>query len=123
MKVVKSSNFVGEEKLDISKYIPDVNRDLSNIVLALTGRIRFGRGQDGDRGENISGQFQVYTSNGAANTEDTIAHGIGSVPVGYIVIKQDKASNVYLGTTAWTSSNIYLRQSGTSVATTLFLLK
>lgn len=101
----------------------NVDTDLNSLFLAMQGRIRFGDGGDGDRGENIHGQFQVYTSNGSANTEDTIAHTLGSVPIGYIVLKQDKASNVYLGSTAWTSSNIYLKQTGTSVSTTIFLLK
>lgn len=128
MKVVKTSKFVESNVLkDEVEIERDRNRsidtDIGNIVLALQGRVRFGTGADGDRGENIAGEFQVYTSNGSANTEDTIAHTLGSTPIGYIVLKQDKASNVYEGGTAWTSTNIYLKQTGTSVATTLFLIK
>lgn len=100
-----------------------IDTDLINLFLFSQGRVRFGGGGDGDRGENISGEFQVYTSNALANTEDTITHGLGSVPIGYIVIKQDKGSNVYDSGTAWTTSSVFLKQTGTSVTTTLFLLK
>jgi hypothetical protein len=125
LKVTKISNYSGgidnPKKLDA--IIKDSNKDILNIVSVLNGRVRFGVGGDGDRGENIAGEFQVYTSNGSADTEDVVAHGLGSVPVGYIVIKQDKGSIVYDSGTSWTSTNIYLKQTGTSVATSLFLLK
>jgi hypothetical protein len=120
MKLAKTSPSYKSEPNDP---LSAIDTDLINLFLLSQGRVRFGGGGDGDRGENISGEFQVYTSNASANTEDTVAHGLGSVPIGYIVIKQDKASNVYEGGTAWTSSSIYLKQSGTSVATTVFLLK
>jgi len=125
MKITKISNYGGsiKDEKKVEALIKDFNSDLLRIVLCLNGRVRFGTGEDGTVGENIQGEFQVYTSNGSANTEDTIAHTLGSVPIGYIVLKQDKASSVYTGTTAWSDSNIYLRQTGTSVTTTLFLLK
>ncbi len=120
MKLAKTSpNYKSEPNDPLSA----IDNDLTNLFLLSQGRVRFGTGSDGDRGENISGEFQVYTSNGSADTEDTIAHGIGAVPIGYIVLNQDKGSNVYDSGTAWTSTNIYLKQTGTSVVTTLFLLK
>lgn len=123
MRINKLSNYVGFKHSKQDDYISDVNKDISTLFLFTKGRTRFGDAVNNQNGENIAGEFIIYTSNGSANTEDTIPHTIGSVPVGYIVLKQDKASNVYLGTTTWTSSSIYLKQSGTTVATTLFLLK
>jgi hypothetical protein len=120
MKVAKTSpNYKSEPNDPLSA----IDNDLTNLFLLTQGRVRFGGGGDGDRGENISGAFQVYTSNGSADTEDAITHGVGAVPIGYIVVKQDKGSIVYDSGTAWTSTTIYLKQTGTSVATTLFLLK
>ena len=123
MKVVKSSNFVGEERLDVGKHIIDVNRDLANIILALTGRVRFGRGTDGDRGENIHGEFQQIVTNATPDTEDATAHTLGSVPVGFLVLHTNKAGVIYKGTTTWTATNIYLRSNVASVTALLFLLK
>lgn len=124
MKVVKQSNRHNSNLVSSADEYKDLlDKDVEALTLALQGRLRFGGGGDGDRGENISGEFQVYTSNAVADTEDTIAHTLGSVPIGYIVIKQNKASSVYEGGTSWTSTNIYLKQSNTSVTTTIFLLK
>ncbi len=121
MKFAKKSNLETTENKE--QYRRNLDDDVKQLAILTHGRVRFGTGVDGARGENISGIFQVYTSNGSADTEDTIAHGLNSVPIGYIVLKQDKASNVYEGGTAWDADSIFLKQTGTSVTTTLFLLK
>ncbi len=124
MKLAKTSSTSKMKENPQEKDPEDhIQTDLANLFLWSNGRVRFGSGVDGERGENMAGEFQVYTSNGSADTEDTVAHGLGAVPIGYIVIKQDKGSIVYDSGTAWTSTNIYLKQTGTSVATSLFLLK
>lgn len=56
------------------------------------------------------------TTNGTANTEDAFAHTGGRIPRGFIVITQDKAGSVYAGTTANTTSAIYLKGSVVSIA-------
>lgn len=129
MRTVKTSNYIGlkdnNEELDVGRIEPlvrDFNNDLLTLFTAMQRRVSFGDGTTGNS-ENIDGEFVTYTSNAVADTEDTVAHTLGSVPIGYIVVKQDKGSNVYEGGTAWTSTNLYLKQTGTSVATTLFLLK
>lgn len=129
MRAVKTSNYVGlkdkkgEIELDkVEPLIKDISNDLLTLFTVLQRRVRFGNGT-ANNSENIDGEFILYTSNGVADTEDTIAHTLGSVPIGYLIMKQDKAGSVYEGGTAWTSTNLYLKQTGTSVATTLFLLK
>lgn len=104
----------------------NVDTDLNSLFLAMQGRLRFGDGGDGDRGENISGQFQSFTSHATANTEFSVSHTLGSVPVGYLILGRDKTGNLYQlsGTgTAWTSSTIYLKCSVSSVTFLVFLLK
>lgn len=99
---------------------------IDKLYYAMQGRISFGVGTDGENGQNVSGQFQQYTSNGVANTEDTIAHTVGSIPIGFLVLWQDKAGSFYQGPTtgtAWTDSNIYLKCSVASVTALLFLIK
>ena len=77
---------------------------------------RDGAIQNYDKAGNLSAKHVVFTSNGVANTEDTIPHKLGRVPVGYVVVKQDKAGIVYDGGTDFTTTNIYLKSSVASVA-------
>ncbi len=103
-----------------------VDTDLKNLFLWSQGRVRFGDGSDNSNGENIEGQFQVFTSSATPDAENTIAHTLGSVPIGYIVIGQDKAGSLYQKNdtgTAWTSSALYLKCDVASVDFTIFLLK
>jgi hypothetical protein len=99
---------------------------MDNLFRCLNGRVRFGRGTDGDRGENIQGEFQQFTTSATPDAENTIAHGIGAIPVGYIILWQDKAGSLYQGPstgTAWTSSNIYLKCTVASVTFKVFLIQ
>lgn len=122
MLLVKQSHYNQQDK-DISNYINTADSDLNNIFNALKGRIRFGDGNNGSRGENISGNFAVFTSDGSANNEFEVKHNLGAIPVGFLVIKQNKAGSLYSGTTVWTSTSIFLKCSVASVAYSLFLLK
>lgn len=123
MKVVNTLKLDAKQPLE--GQIPELQKNLDNLFRALNGRIRFGRGTDGDRGENIQGEFQQFTTS-TADTEVTLAHTIGAIPKGYIVLWQDKAGSLYQGPstgTAWTSSNVYLKSSGTSVTYLIFLIQ
>lgn len=120
MKIVKT--FTYNENQNVESNVRRLEQDTTQLFEALKGRIRFGTGVDGDRSENLAGEFQVVTSS-TANTEFAVAHGLGAVPIGYIVIKQNVAGSVYDSGTTWTDENIYLKCSGASCTMTLFLLK
>ena len=122
MKLVKTSN-LSSRKNETNQYEKNLDSDIASLFTALKGRVRFGSTTDGYRGENISGEFQVFTSNATPDTEDEVAHTIGAIPVGYIVLKQDKAGSLYLGSTSWSSSSVYFKCDVASVAFTIFLLK
>lgn len=67
--------------------------------------------------DNLDCQILTYTSNGVANTEDTVAHTLKRVPTGFIVVNLDKSASIYSGGTAWTSTAVYLKSSAaTTVA-------
>jgi len=128
MLLVKSLNY------SASKYSEDnhdsdvimIDTDLTNIFNALQGRIRFGQGTSGSTGENIFGEWLTITTNAIANTETTFTHTCGTIPVGYLIVWQDKAGSIYQGPTtgtAWTSNQISLKCSVASVQAKLFLLK
>lgn len=126
MKLGKQSAFINtnfSEQKKVKDHLYNIDRDLANIFLALQGRVRFGDGSDASDGENVHGEFQVISDSGSADTEITLAHGLGSTPVGFLVINIDKGGVVYDSGTAWTSSNMYLKCSAANAAITLFLLK
>ena len=117
------ANINQDELQQCKVQLRDVDSDLEQLFLFSNGRVRFGDGADKARGENISGEFHTYTTNGTPDTEDTIAHTLGSIPVGYIVISQNKAASLYRGSSAWDNTKIYLKCNVASVAVKIFLLK
>lgn len=130
MIINKTCNYTGMEgfsdemaKDKLEKYVRDQDHDLKLLFSALKARLRFGAGTDGAKGENIAGEFQTFTTSATPDAENTIAHLVGAVPVGYIITSQNKAGSLYLGGSAWTSSNVYLKCNVASVTFTIFLLK
>lgn len=71
--------------------------------------------------DNVNCRTISYTSNGSANTEDGITHTLGKVPTGYIVVSQNKAGVVYNGSSTWTTTTIYLKNSVATVAVTIII--
>ena len=127
MIVAKSLNYSGSRYVkDENSDIIQVDADLVTLFTCLKGRVRFGAGTTGNNGENIDGQWLTITTNGVANTESSFTHSMGSVPIGYIVVWQDKAGSLYQGPatgTAWTTTTISLKCSVATVQFKLFLLQ
>jgi len=106
--------------------IKEIDKDLITLFNCLQGRVRFGPGTSGNRGENIAGQFLTITTNSTPDTETGFTHGLGSIPIGYLVLGQNKTGFLYQldGTgTKWNSNTIYLKCSVASVTFNLFLLQ
>lgn len=120
MRVVKTFSY--NDQLDIKTNALKIEQDINRIIECLKGRVRFGTGTDGDRGENIAGEFQVIADTGSANTQFSVTHTLGAVPVGYIILKNSKSGVIYDGTDAWTSTTIYLKCSAANAAITIFLI-
>ncbi len=54
----------------------------------------------------------VDTSSQAGGAEFSVEHGLGTIPIGYIVISQDAAGSVYKSDgTIWDTNRIYLKTS------------
>jgi len=100
------------------------NTQLRAIYMATTNlslTIRDTAIQNNDKAGNLQAVYVTFTSNGVANTEDTVPHVLGFVPKGYIAVKQDKAAILYDGTTAFTTTNLYLRSSVATVVWTVLV--
>jgi hypothetical protein len=124
VRINKRSNLV-KGKQNQESYLKDIDADVKNLFFLSKGRVRFGDGNVGET-ENISGQFVDLTSHASANTEFAVAHTLGSIPVGFIVLYQDKAGSLYQAPTtgtSWTSTNIYLKSDVSSLSAKIFLLQ
>jgi hypothetical protein len=66
-------------------------------------------GEVGKKSGNFKGQTIEHTFTGA--TEEVIEHKLNRVPQGYIMTQKNANTTVYNGTTAWTSTNLYLVSS------------
>ena len=58
----------------------------------------------------------------AADTEITVTHGLNRVPLAAFVIDLSANSRVYKGTTAWTTTSIFLRASAASTLATVLVI-
>ena len=105
---------------DVSKEVKDwISKFVTKARRSVDGHLGFGDGSDPD---NMFGVWKTYTSNATPNTEDAITHGVGLVPVGYLVFVQDKAASFYKSGTAWTTNQIFLKCSVASVTVTIFIV-
>ena len=121
-----ANTLVLNEKRPQQEQIRDLQTQIDKLFICLQGRVSFGTGVDGVDGQNIAGQFQQFTTSGTPDAENTIGHTVGSIPLGYIILWQDKAGSLYQGPstgTAWTSTNLYLKCSVASVTFLIFIAK
>jgi hypothetical protein len=104
-KVQASSDLSTIKPEELQKY---TTLALNDIVQTVNGKLEFG--------PNISGRMVVVQFT-AANTDTTMAHGLGKTPSGYLVIGLSASMIVYNGTVANTSTNVILRSSAIGTAT------
>jgi hypothetical protein len=93
-------------EIDVLKTLQDF---FNRIVAILNRGITFT--------DNVDCVLITTTTSATPDAENTIAHTLGKIPSGYIVYSQNKAASLYLGTTSWTSTNIYLKSN---IATVIF---
>ena len=71
--------------------------------------------------DNWNGQAVTFTSHVTPDTEDSVAHSLGRVPTGFLILNRDKAGIVYQSGTAWTTSAIFVKTSVASMTTTILV--
>lgn len=59
--------------------------------------------------DNLDGSIITISDTGAANSENTLAHNLKRVPIGFLMINTDRGTTVYDSGTAWTTTNIYIK--------------
>lgn len=121
-----ANTLVLNERRPAQEQIRILQLQIDKLYHLLQGRVSFGTGVDGVSGQNIDGEWQSFTVSAGANVEFNIAHTIGSIPLGYIVVSQSAAGQLYqqAGTgTAWTATQISLKSTVDAVSYLIFLVK
>lgn len=82
---------------------------LRGIISKFNTGLSFGSGSSGHKAGNFDAQYiDVYTP--AADTEFLVPHGLNRKPIGYEVVRRDKACVVYDSSGgSWSDSLIYLK--------------
>lgn len=103
---------------------PDsIRTHLEQVNKVLGGNVSFGTTTaNTDRGRNINGWAATVVTPGAPDTEFAVPHGLGRIPIGFLVMSRSVSGNVYKSTTAWTTTNIYLKDSAVSDTLVLFIV-
>ena len=121
MPGIPSPPLIREDDPQASFLITQYLQDLSRMSRSLTFLDSDGGVTTGRRSLNIDAVWVAYVSNAVANTEDTVAHNLGRIPLGIFVGMPDKNAVIYSGPTAWTSTNIFLRASAATVTVGLLV--
>ena len=116
--------FYSEEQFDdpsyqalIKQFFDRVSKRLNELSFLPPG----GSITDDSKPVNFDATWVAYVSNGVANTEDTVAHSLGRIPIDMWVGLPDKSAVIYRGPTAWTSTNIFLRASAATVTVNILV--
>lgn len=99
---------------DTDRSLTAIKNYVEQISTIINGGISLG---DGTKADNVN-LIWFSTTTPGADVEFVISHKLGRVPVGWLILKQDKAGSVYASATPWTTTNIYLKCSVAAVTLT-----
>lgn len=88
----------------------DLLTSLSNWAMVLKSILDGGISID----DNVDASRVTIVTHATPGTEFSVSHGLGKVPLGYIVTGKEAAGIVYDGTTANTNTTLYLRSDVSS---------
>lgn len=89
---------------------------LRSIIAKFNGAISLGNGSSGYRAGNIDAQYVDVFTPATPDEEFSVPHGLGRKPIGYDVVRRDKAGIVYDSSGgSWGVDIIYLKCNVASV--------
>ena len=127
---IELDGFISPPNMPIGKDFndPAVRRELNRFYERIATRMTLisflppdGTITTDDKPLNLDGIWVVYTSNGTADTEDTVAHGLGRIPNFFMSGIPDKSARVYQTATEPTATNIFLAASAATVVVNILL--
>lgn len=121
MKIAPNLNFteVKPEQKSLSNFVQMIKNIYQNFTQAFNGNIGFG---DGTNADNINGSWINVVAPVAPNTDFTVNHNLGRLPVGYWIMQKDRACDVYTGGVASTTTALTLRATVASAVLRLFII-
>src|SRR6266436_6069231 len=121
MKVAPNLNFteVKLEQKSLSSFVQMIRTVYQNFVVAFNGQIGFG---DGTNLDNINGSWINVVAPVAPNTDFTVNHNLGRLPVGDWIMQKDRATDVYTGSVAATATQLTLRATVASAVLRIFII-
>jgi hypothetical protein len=103
----------------IDRFRQATKRYVERLANILNGQISFGNGTALD---NMQGRWVNVVTPVAPDTDFTVAHSLGRIPVGFITVQVDKAGVIYLGTVAATTTDLTLKCSAASTTIRIFVI-
>lgn len=103
----------------LDRFQGTVKKYVEKLASVINGQVSFGNGVDLD---NLQGRWINTITPGVADTNFTVDHNLGRVPVGFLVVAVDKAATIYLGTIASTTTQITLKANAATVVLRIFVL-
>lgn len=83
---------------------------LRGMIDKFNGGISLGNGLSGYRSGNLDAQYIDVFTPSVADTEFAVPHGLGRKPIGYDVVRRDKAAIVYDSSGgSWGENVLYLK--------------
>jgi hypothetical protein len=98
---------------------PGLDSTYKRLALVINGRISFG---DGLTRDNIDGTWVNVPDTGIGNTDFTVQHNLGRLPVGYILMRTSLPTSIYDGSIPATTTEITLRSIIDNANVTLFIV-
>jgi hypothetical protein len=107
----------------LKRHLEQLNKVVSNISLGYTPTGGAGTPPAPAPGNsvqlkepnlNMDGQKILATAPVTPNTEFAVAHNLGRVPQGFIFLGGSNSGAIYRGTTPWTATQVFLKDTGGS---------
>lgn len=110
----------GSWKSAVLRLVSELATFFTYVTRAINKGLTFGNGTDID---NIKGAWATFTSNATPDAEFSVSHNLGRAPVGWLVFTRDKAGVLYLGVSAWTTTQVFLKCNVASVTFKVFFVQ
>jgi hypothetical protein len=103
----------------LGSYVAQVQKAWQQAGRIINGQLSFG---DGLSPDNIAGRWVDVVTPGVVNTDFTVTHNLGRLPVGYWIMQKDKACDVYQGGIVSTLTQLTLKASVATATLKLFII-
>jgi hypothetical protein len=117
MKAIPSLDFIVDKPEHIKRFSTMLQKIHQQVARVINGKIGYG---DGTNADNIDGVWASETF-ASANTDTTITHNLGRVPVGFHVVSKSVSCDIFNGVAAWTTTTITLQSSVAPATVKLFV--